>query len=180
MATVATLRDLISALIETSVQSSRLSTVTSDMEKFFSVLHGNSELKNVFSSSVYKVEEKVLVLFDISKAISLDDYTENFIKAVIEMDKFKGFVNSEEPILRRLRKASGIELAEFVFARVPSEQEIQRVQTAIEAQVGNKIEVAVTIDPEILGGVIVKVSNRLFDNSIKTKLNKVRNMLTAA
>ena len=39
MATVATLRDLISALIETSVQAFKLSAVTSDMEKFFFLLH---------------------------------------------------------------------------------------------------------------------------------------------
>ena len=180
MATVATLRDLISALIETSVQAFKLSVVTSDMEKFFSLLQSSGELKNIFSSPVYKVEEKVLVLSDISKSVSLDSYTENFIKAVIEMDKFKGFINSEQPILRRLRKASGIELAEFIFAQVPSQGEITSVQSAIEVQIGNKIEVAVIIDPDILGGVIVKVSNRLFDNSIKTKLNKVKNMLTAA
>jgi len=180
MATVATLRDLISALIETSVQSFKLSNITSDMEKFYSLLQSNGELKNIFSSSVYKVEEKVAVLSDISKSISLDSYTENFLKAVIEMDKFKGFVDSQQPILRRLRKASGIELAEFIFAQVPSQQEIASVQSAVEAQIGNKIEVAVIIDPKILGGVIVKVSNRLFDNSIKTKLNKVKKMLKAA
>lgn len=180
MATVATLRDLISALIETSVQSSKLSTITSDLEKFFSVLQSNTELKNLFSSSVYSVQEKLLVLSDISKSVSLDSYTENFIKAVIEMDKFKGFINSEQPILRRLRKASGIELAEFIFAKAPSQEEIVSVQSSIEAQIGNKVGVAVTIDPKILGGVIVKVANKLFDNSIRTKLNKVKNMLTAA
>ena len=180
MATVATLRDLISALIETSVQAFKLSTITSDIEKFFSLMQSNGELKNIFSSSAYNVEEKVAVISDISKSISLDSYTENFVKAVIEMDKFKGFINSQQPILRRLRKAAGIELAEFIFAQEPSQEEISNVQSAVEAQISNKIEVTVIIDPEILGGVIVKVSNRLFDNSIKTKLNKVKNMLIAA
>jgi F-type H+-transporting ATPase subunit delta len=180
MATVATLRDLISALIETSVQTHKLQTITADMEKFFSLVEQNEELKDVFGSSVYDLKEKTTILSDVCQKLGLDSYTVNFIKTVIEMDKVKGLVDSRKLILRRLRKAAGIEPAEFIFAQVPSEQEIFSVQSAVEAQIENKIEVAVTIDPEILGGVIVKVSNRLFDNSIRTKLNKVKNMLTAA
>lgn len=180
MATVATLRDLISALIETSVQSFKLSTTTSDLEKFFSVIEQNEDLKDIFASTVYELDEKLAILNDVNAQIGMDAYTVNFIKSVIEMDKVKGLVDSRELVLRRLRKAAGIELAEFIFAKVPEETEVHGVQRAIEAQIGNKIEVAVTVDPEILGGVIVKVSNKLFDNSIRTKLNKVKNMLTAA
>ncbi|NIP38146.1 MAG: ATP synthase F1 subunit delta [Candidatus Dadabacteria bacterium] len=180
MATVATLRDLISALIETSVQSYKLPVITSDMEKFFELIAQNDELKDIFGSTVYKLEEKISILSDVSQRLGLDAFTVNFLNTVIEMDKIKGLVDSRELILRRLRKAAGIELAEFIFAKVPEESQIMNIQKSIEAQIGNKIEVAVTIDPEILGGVIVKVSNKLFDNSIRTKLNKVKNMLTAA
>ncbi len=180
MATVATLRDLISALIETSVQSFKLSTTTSDLEKFFSVIEQNDDLKDIFSSTVYELDEKIAILNDVNSQIGMDAYTVNFIRSVIEMDKVKGLVDSRELVLRRLRKAAGIELAEFIFAKVPEESEVYSVQQAIEAQIGHKMEVAVTVDPEILGGVIVKVSNKLFDNSIRTKLNKVKNMLTAA
>ncbi len=180
MATVATLRDLVSAYIETSVESYILSTTTADMEKFFAVIDQNDELKDIFASSIYEMEEKSAVLQDISQKLGLDQFTINFIATVIEMEKIKGLIDSRALILRRLRKAAGIELAEFTFAKEPQHSEVSRIQSAIEAQIGQKVEVAVTVDPEILGGVVVKVANKLFDNSIRTKLNKVKNMLTAA
>ncbi|NIT12754.1 MAG: hypothetical protein GTN99_00445, partial [Candidatus Dadabacteria bacterium] len=99
MATVATLRDLISALIETSAQSYKLSTVTSDLENFFAVIEQNDELKDIFGSTVYDLDEKSNILGDVCQKLALDSYTVNFIKTVIEMDKFKGFIDSRELIL---------------------------------------------------------------------------------
>jgi F-type H+-transporting ATPase subunit delta len=39
---------------------------------------------------------------------------------------------------------------------------------------GSKIEVKVTVDPALIGGLIVKVGSRMIDSSVRTKLNKLQ------
>lgn len=179
MASVATLRDLVGALIDVCLQDKRIDTITKDLERFFAAVGNNDQIKNIFSTSIYKVGEKRDILSDISNKLNLDTYTVNFISTVLEIDRFKPMIESQQLILRRLRKASGKEKAELIFAKDPTSGDVESIKKSIEQKIGSEVDVEVKIDPQIIGGVIVKVSNRLFDNSIKTQLNNIKNILTA-
>jgi len=43
---------------------------------------------------------------------------------------------------------------------------------------GQEVEVSSKVDPEIIGGIIAKVEDRVFDGSIKTQLEKIRGVLS--
>ena len=179
MASVATLRDIVGALVDIGLQENKLEKITEDLEKFFSVIDQYDYLKNIFSTSVYGIGERKDILMDISKEVSLDSYTVNFINTVIEIDRFKYMIESQEPILRRLRDASGKVKAQVIFAKDPTGEDIDVIRKSIEQKLGRQVDLDIEVDPRILGGVIVKVSNNLFDNSIKTQLNNMKNILTA-
>lgn len=180
MASVATLRDLVGALIETCLEENKIGDVTKDLEKFYSLVDKHEQIKNIFSTSVYKINEKTGILKDLSEKLNLDPYTVNFISTVLEIDRFKPMIQSKELILRSLRKASGKEKAELIFAKEPSSGDIENIKKSIEKKIGNEVDIEVRVDPEIFGGVIVKVANKLFDNSIKSQLNNIKNILTAS
>lgn len=180
MASVATLRDLVGALIDVCLQENKIENVTKDLEKFFSVVDKHEQIKNIFSTSIYKLNEKEDILKDLSEKLKLDTYTVNFISTVLEIDRFKPMIESQQLILRRLRKASGKEKAEVVFAKEPSSGDIESIKKSIEKKIGSQVEIEVKVDPQIIGGVIVKVANNLFDNSIKSQLNNIKNILTAS
>jgi len=180
MASVATLRDLVGALIDVCLQENKIENVTKDLEKFFSVVDEHEQIKNIFSTSIYKLNEKDDILKDLSEKLKLDTYTVNFISTVLEIDRFKPMIESQQLILRRLRKASGKEKAEVVFAKEPSSGDIENIKKSIEKKIGSQVEIEVKVDPQIIGGVIVKVANNLFDNSIKSQLNNIKNILTAS
>lgn len=180
MASVATLRDLVGALIDTCVRENKIEDVTKDLESFYSVVEKYDQLKNIFSTSIYKFTEKTDILKDLAGKLNLDSYTVNFISTVIEIDRFKPMMESKELILRRLRKASGKEKAELIFAKQPQASDVENIKKSIEKKIGSDVEIEVKVDPQIIGGVIVKVANKLFDNSIKSQLNNIKNILTAS
>jgi len=62
MATVATLRDLVSALVDSAADQSELSGVRANMESFFERVADSSELRDVLLSTVFSIEEKKAVL----------------------------------------------------------------------------------------------------------------------
>ena len=180
MASVATLRDLVGALIDICLQENKIEYVTKDLERFFYFVDEYEQIKNIFSTSIYKLNEKADILKDLSEKLNLDPYTVNFVSVVLEIGRFKAMIESQQLILRRLRKASGKEKAEVVFAKDPSEVDVENIKKSIESKIGSEIDIEVKIDPQIIGGVIVKVANKLFDNSIKSQLNNIKNILTAS
>ena len=79
MATVATLRDIVSALVDSAADARELSGARADMESFFERVSGSGELRDVLLSTVFSMEEKKAVLEDFLGAASFLEITKRFI-----------------------------------------------------------------------------------------------------
>ena len=178
MASIATLRDLTEALIESAREEGKLDTVTSDLEDFFKLTSDTEEIRNILWSSTFELQERKGILGDIGREKGYDKMTVNFLDIVIELDKFKSLVKSEETVIQKLRKASGKLRAEVIMATEPTESDLARIKEALVKTVGQDVEVTSKVDPGIIGGIITKVEDKVFDGSIKTQLERVRNVLT--
>jgi F-type H+-transporting ATPase subunit delta len=178
MASIATLRDLMEALIESAGEEGKLDSVTSDVEDFFKLISDAEEVRNILWSSTFDFEERKGIVEDIGAKGGYDKLTVNFLTVVIELDKFKSLVKSEQTVVEKLRKASGKLKAEVIMATEPSESDLARIKSALTGAIGREIEVTSKVDPGIIGGIITKVEDKVFDGSIKTQLERVRNILT--
>ena len=76
------------------------------------------------------------------------------------------------------RKASGKIKAEIVMASNPSEEDLSRVKAKLTEVMGQEVEVTSKVDPQIIGGIIAKVEDKVFDGSIKTQLERIRGILS--
>ena len=178
MASIATLRDLTEALIESAREEGKLDTVTTDLEDFFKLISDQEEVRNILWSSTFEMQERKGILEDLCRKKGYDKLTMNFLDVVIELDKFKSLVKSEETVIQKLRKASGKLRAEVIMATQPTESDLARIKEALVKAVGQDVEVTSKVDPGIIGGIITKVEDKVFDGSIKTQLERVRNALT--
>jgi F-type H+-transporting ATPase subunit delta len=180
MASVATLRDLIEALIGSAEEGGDLDKVASDLEGFFQILSSQEEVRNILGSSVYGTDERKLIIGDIGDKFGFDKLTVNFLNLAIELGKFKGLIKFEELFTRKIRKAAGRVKAEVITAVNPSEMDLQRVKEALDRLLEKDVEVRLKVDPEILGGVIARIEDKVFDGSIKTQLERIRRVLSSA
>jgi F-type H+-transporting ATPase subunit delta len=178
MASVATLRDLIEALIKATKEEGHLDKVTRDLERFFRFISSKDEIRNILSSSVYDARERKEIIGEIGIKAGFDKLTINFINLVIELGKFKALLKSETLFMQKLRKASGKVNAEVVVAVDPSKENLHRIQEKLNKLLGKDVEITLKVDSSILGGVIAKVEDRVFDGSIKTQLERIRRILS--
>ena len=149
MASIATLRDLSEALIESAKQENKLDKITSDVEDFFKVLSKSAELKNVLWSATYGLKEREAIIRDIASRKGYDALTGNFLSVVLELDKFKSLLNSEQTFIQKLRKASGKIRAEIVMASSPSEEELGKIKAKLTQVIGQDLDIATKVDPSI-------------------------------
>ncbi|MER3447493.1 MAG: ATP synthase F1 subunit delta [Candidatus Dadabacteria bacterium] len=178
MASVITLRDLTEALIEVAKEGAILEKVTSDLEKFFKIISSQEEIKNALGSPVYKTEEKKSIVVDIGNELGFDEITVNFLNLVIEVGRFKALVKSQGPFMQRIKRASGRVKAEVITSVTPSDADLQKIKEALNRLVEKDVELTLKVDPGILGGVIAKVEDRVFDGSIRTQLERIRRTLS--
>ena len=177
MATIATLRDLVDALIETGLDSNNLESVLSDLKAFFDLLSGSEELKNVLATTAFETEERKEVISDICQSSGVIDETKNFLILASEFDKFALLLNTKDEVIRKIEQAAGRLKADITSASSLSETELNRIKESLNKATGKDVEINVNIDPSIIGGLITKIGDKVFDNSIKTHLDKIQGVL---
>jgi F-type H+-transporting ATPase subunit delta len=82
-----------------------------------------------------------------------------------------------EAFAQRLREHRGIELANVTTAVELGDAERSLVSERIARQVGKTVELRTKVDPDIIGGVIVRVGDQLYDASVRSKLEILRRRL---
>jgi F-type H+-transporting ATPase subunit delta len=136
-------------------------------------LAGSPDLVEFLNSPVVKAADKKAVL---QKVVgdSLHPFMLNFLMLLVDRNRMFCLAGICEQYQAALRKLKGIVLAEVTSAVALSDEQTATVRDKVKAMTGaNDVELATTIDPSILGGVIIKVGSQLLDSSLRSQLRRI-------
>jgi F-type H+-transporting ATPase subunit delta len=88
------------------------------------------------------------------------------------------------PAMRRhfeelVRRQRGIARAEIRSALPLDEQDRAELERTLERLAGREVELTELVDPSLIGGISVRIGDRLYDASIRSRLERLRARLTA-
>jgi len=165
------------SLFEVAQQEGKLDVVKQQLGEFADALDANRDLSIFFFSPYFSTEEKVKGL---GQAVDgMESILSNFLTVLIE--------NHRMPIIFRARRRYEV-LWDHANKRLPVEvtsaveldpQIAEQLGRRIGEQTGQNVELTSTVDPNILGGIVLRVGNSVLDASIQSKLNKLRKTVAA-
>jgi len=160
------------SLFEVAKEQGKLDSVREQLGEFADALEETRELQVFFFSPYFSTTEKQDGL---DRAVSgADEVIVNFLKLLIE--------NHRMPVIFRVRRGYE-ELWEdenkLLPVRVTSAVELDKstvsqIGDKIAEQTGRKVELSSEVDPDILGGIVVRVGNSILDASIRNRLEQLR------
>ena len=166
------------SLFEVAVEHDQLDEVHDQLGAFADAMHDNRELAVFFFSPYFAVPEKKDGL---ARAVTdANPILTNFLEALIERHRMPAIFRirtefeslwAQERRLLPVRLTSAVELDQSV---------LDDLGTRIGEQVDRKIEVSSEVDPEILGGIVLRVGNVILDASIKSRLEQLRKQVAQA
>jgi F-type H+-transporting ATPase subunit delta len=77
----------------------------------------------------------------------------------------------------RLLSHQNIVRAEVTSASPLSPEKTKALEESLSQVTGKKVELSVSVDPELLGGVVAKIGSTVYDGSVKTQLQRMRQEL---
>jgi F-type H+-transporting ATPase subunit delta len=156
------------SLFEIAREHDLLEKLREQLGQFVDALTEHSELRVFFFSPYFSSKEKQEAL---TRLLSdADERFVNFLKLLIE--------NHRMPVIFRVRREYE-RLWEQENHVLPVEIELYKATTAsvgerIGANTGHKVMLSTRVDPDILGGIIVRVGNSILDASIRNRLERLR------
>ena len=166
------------SLFEVAQEQDKLDTIRDQLGEFADALNDTRELQVFFFSPYFSTAEKVDGL---DRAVSdADPVVVNFLKLLIE--------NHRMPVIFRVRREFDQlwqEENKLLPVQVTSAVEldpatVSQIGDRIAEQTGRKVDLSATVDPDILGGLVVRVGNSILDASIRNRLEQLRKQVARA
>jgi F-type H+-transporting ATPase subunit delta len=166
------------SLFEVAKEQNKLDTIREQLGAFADALNDTRELQVFFFSPYFSTIEKQDGL---DRAVSdADPILVNFLKLLIE--------NHRTPVIFRVRRGFD-ELWLHENKRLPvqitsaielDKATVSQIGDRIAEQTGQTIDITSTVEPDILGGLVVRVGNSILDASVRNRLEQLRKQVARA
>ena len=108
---------------------------------------------------------------------NLNDKRTNFVTALLEAERLQLAPEIAELFERRKAAAEGIADVRVETAYEMSKEEQDRIASAVQSRIGKECEVTTVVDPELIGGVVIKVGDSVTDISLRGRLRALEQRL---
>ena len=165
------------ALLDLGIQEGNYEALGKDLAKMADLLKENKELRAVLASSFYPVASRKAIAKALVESLGLSKTVADFIDLLIErgrIDHFSEIAKTYESLCdevsRRIR-------ATLVTATELSQVLVKEIKGQLESSTGKEVILSVEEDPSLIGGVLTKIGNVIYDGSLKTQLLKIKENL---
>jgi F-type H+-transporting ATPase subunit delta len=164
------------ALYEEAKAAGVLDAVDDDVLMLRRSLESNRELSRFFESPVIPQEKKDTILHELLDG-RVETLTERFLRLLVEKDRetmTKAILDQYQSLRDEHR---GIVDATVTVAQPLADEDREALMTALEEKTGKTIRLHVEENPDLIGGLVIQIGDRVFDGSVRNQLNELHDRL---
>ena len=166
------------SLFEVAQEHDQLDVVRDQIGQFADALDGSRELQTFFFSPYFSTEEKKEGL---DRALEgEDDVVRNFLAVLIENHRMPALFRTRRELDAMWREVNKLLPVQVTSAVELDEAVTRQIGEEIGRQTGRKVELSAKVDPDVLGGIVLRVGNSILDASIRTRLDRLRKQVARA
>jgi len=158
------------ALFDLAIEGKALDAVTASLARLQEALAGSADLRTLTQSPMVGRGQAAAGIAGVAQSLGLDPLTGNFL-GVLAKNRRLGTLPA---IIRDFRALAanrkGEQTARVTAAHKLTAAQEKALAAKLKAGLGRDVALDITIDPSILGGLIVRVGSRMIDSSLKTRL----------
>jgi len=165
------------ALADVVLKNGETSSVQAELKIWEQLITSNNSLFEAFSNPAIAHLNKEKVLENLIEKTKPTRTTANFLRVLLRNNRLTEISEINERFASVLEERSGVVSAQVTSARQLSETEKAELESGLNKLTGKKVNPHFIIDENIIGGVVTKIGSTVYDGSIKTKLQELKEEL---
>jgi len=154
-------------LFELASESDQVDAVKEDLEAVGHVLSKNAEFAALMSSHNIQGKEKAEVIRRVFDG-KVNDLTLDFLSVLAKRNRVSSLFGISQKYETLFDLHYDRHLVEVTLAGQPDEKQLEKLQKNLSDAIKGTVKLAVEVDPDIIGGIIIKKDGRVIDNSVRT------------
>lgn len=143
-------------------------------------VHESTELRRVWESPAVSADQKRAVLDAVVKQLGVAKPIRNFVAILIDHQHVAILDEVAKQFDSELNAQLGLADAEISSAHPLAADGKRQLESELERLTGKKVRAHYSSDPELLGGVVVRVGSTIYDGSVRGQLEKIKQELSTA
>lgn len=165
------------AFFKIAGEEQRYEEYARELGRFSTLLKESKKLGEFLANPVFAQPDKKIVVEALLARLEVSPLTANFLKLLVDKRRI-GILSDIEDSYRDLVDNALKKVRVTVKTAFPLTGELSsRLQKGLEGLTGKRVEMTLQEDPTLLGGIVVRVGDTLYDGSIRTQLGNIRNLL---
>ena len=162
-----------SALFDLARDRRQIESVGKSLETLSQALLDSKDFSELVTSPLVSREESGRAFAALAPKLGLDPVTTNFLGVLARNGRKKELLSVIRAFRRLAADHRGEATAQVVTARPLSDGQLESLRQHLRARAGREVNIDASVDPELLGGIVVKLGSQQIDASIRTKLNRL-------
>ena len=165
------------ALYELGNEGGSLSEIEDQAIAILKLIRENIEVKNFIKNPTNKIEQQAAAFDLISEKLNLNKLLKTFLNFIITKRRLFFIEKIIDDFIDTCSKNRGEITAKLSVAKALSSEEINKIKNDLSQNFGSDVKLNYTLDPSLIGGLIMQVESLMIDTSIKNKLQQIENKM---
>lgn len=165
------------ALADVVEKSGETNVVQTELKFWEQLINSNTDLQNAFRNPVIAHHDKEKVLESLIERTKPSLTTANFLRVLLRNNRLAEISEINERFAGVLEERSGTVSAQITSARNLSEAEKAELRMNLQKLTGKTLNLNFQTNSEIIGGVVTRIGSTVYDGSIKTQLENLKQQL---
>jgi F-type H+-transporting ATPase subunit delta len=167
-----------SALLALATNANKVERVTTDLNEFAASWKDSRDLRNAFENPVVSLEARRKILREIAANSGMDDLTRDTLLVISDRGRLKELPEIAAAFGELAEVRSGRVRAEVITATELPAAYFTELQKILEQVTGKQVVVSTRVDPSLLGGVVTRIGDQVFDGSLSHRLSELKHQLS--
>lgn len=165
------------ALRDIGVAQGTYEQIGKDLEVFAKLVAGSAELSNALTNPIFPLSQRKSVLDQLSLRLGVLPAVRNFLMLVADRGRLSNLSDIARELAALVDEQAGRVRALLVSARPLPEDVTLTLRSAIEKRLGKRVILERREDPSLIGGLLAKVGDVLYDGSVRNQLEQAKEQL---
>jgi F-type H+-transporting ATPase subunit delta len=165
------------ALVQLGSEAGTVDSFNKELSSFSTLLSGNREISAVLANPAYGIESKSEILKELIAKVKVSPYVSNLLMLLLERGRLSVLPEIAASYSAYADELSGVIRPTLTSGLALEAGQINEIKAALEKATGKKVELKVEVDPSLIGGVVTKIGDKVFDGSVRTQLARIQDTL---
>jgi F-type H+-transporting ATPase subunit delta len=166
-----------SAFFDLARERSEIDRVEGQLRSVAGMLDDSTDFRRLVASPVFSAEEQERAVGAVADKAGITGLTGNFLRLVARNRRLFALRDMIRGFRQMAAEHRGEVTAEVTSAHPLGDEQVSALKAALKQKLGKDVTLDMSVNPALLGGLVVKVGSRMIDTSLRTRLMNVKTRL---